>query len=97
MTLPELWIDVLAVGDSGPSGLNFTLTLIRADGSVMSGAEVQAAVQVLVRQLSWFYNVPVYDVSVVITANASACVVLNGTSACFEAVHTVQVLVSEMQ
>ena len=93
VTLPELRMDLIAVGDSGPSGLNFTHALIRPDGSPMSGAEVQASLQAIIQQLSWFYNVPEYDVSVVITANASACVDLNGTSTCFEEVYTVQVFV----
>jgi hypothetical protein len=93
VTLPELRMDVLTVGDAGPSGLNFTHALVRADGSPMSGAEVQASLQAIIRQLSWFYNVPEYDVSVAITANASACVDLNGTRTCFDEVHTVQVFV----
>jgi len=93
VTLPELRMDLIAVGDSGPSGLNFTHALVRPDGSPMSGAEVQASLQAIIQQLSWFYNVPEYDVSVVITANASACVDLNGTSTCFEEVYTVQVFV----
>jgi hypothetical protein len=59
----------------------------------MSGAEVQASLPALIQQLSWFYNVPVYDVNVVIIANVSACVDLNGTSTCFDPVYTVQVFV----
>jgi hypothetical protein len=59
----------------------------------MSGAEVQASLQAIITQLSWFYNVPEYDVSVAITANASACVDLNGTSTYFDEVYTVQVFV----
>ena len=93
ITLPELSLTVLAAGDAGPSGLNFTHALMRADGSPMSAAEVQASLPDLVRQLSWFYNVPESDVSVVV-ANASVCADVNGTNTCFDGVYTVQVLVA---
>ena len=93
VTLPELSVDVLAVGDSGPGGLNFTRALIWTNGSAMSAAEVQAAMPALLRQLSWFYNVPAYDISVVVTANASACVDFNATSTCFDEIYSVQVFV----
>jgi hypothetical protein len=93
VALPEVSLTVLSVGDAGPSGLNFTHALMRVDGSPMSAAEVQASLPDLVRQLSWFYNVPESDVSVVV-ANASVCVEVNGTETCFEEAYTVQVLVS---
>ena len=94
VTLPDLTLSVVTVSDSGPSGLNFTHALVHADGSPMSGSEVQTSLQAVIRQLSWFYNVPEYDVSVVVTANASACVDFNGTETCFGEVYTVQVFVA---
>ena len=65
VSLPEMRVQVLTVGDAGPSGLNATYALIRQDGTPMSGDEGRAANATLVRQLSWFYNVPAYDVSVI--------------------------------
>jgi len=94
LTLPETTLAVVAVSDAGPSGLNFTHALIRADGSPMSGDEVQTSLQTVIRQLSWFYNVPESAVSVQVTANSSACVDLNGTNTCFEDVYTMQVLIA---
>lgn len=94
LTLPDVSVTVLDVSESEPSGLNFTHALVRADGSPMSAAEVQASLPALVQQLSWFYNVPEADVSVVVAANASVCVDLNGTDTCFEEAYTVQVLVA---
>ena len=93
LTLPEVSVTVLDVSQSEPSGLNFTHALVRADGSPMSAAEVQASLPALVRQLSWFYNVPEADVSVVV-ANASVCVDFNATETCFGEAYTVQVLVA---
>ena len=94
VTLPETTLTVVAASDPGPSGLNFTHALIRPDGSPMSADEVQASLQTVIQQLSWFYNVPPYDVSVQVTANTSACVDLNGTNTCFEDVYTMQVLIA---
>ena len=94
VTLPGVSVTVLDVSESEPSGLNFTHALVRADGSPMSADEVQASLPALVRQLSWFYNVPESDVSVVVSANASVCVDVNATETCFEGVYTVQVVVA---
>lgn len=63
--MPEMTVQVLTVGDAGPSGLNATYALIRQDGAPMAGHEVSAANETLVRQLSWYYDVPAYDVSVI--------------------------------
>ena len=93
VTVPELSVTVLGVDDAGPSGLNFTHALMRKDGSPMSEDEVKSSLPALVRQLSWFYNVPESDVRVVVTANATVCVDVNGTHTCFHPVYTVQVLV----
>jgi len=93
VTVPELSVTVSDVGDAGPSGLNFTHALMGADGSPMSEDEVKTSLPALVRQLSWFYNVPESDVRVVVTANATVCVDVNGTHTCFHPVYTVQVLV----
>jgi len=65
VSLPEMRVQVLTVADAGPSGLNATYAMIRQDGTPMSRDEVQAANETLLTQLSWFYNVPAYDVSVV--------------------------------
>jgi hypothetical protein len=65
VTMPEMTVQVLTVGDAGPSGLNATYALIRQDGAPMAGYEVSAANETLVRQLSWYYDVPAYDVSVI--------------------------------
>jgi hypothetical protein len=65
VTMPGMRVQVVTVGDAGPSGLNATYAMIRLDGTPMSRDEVQAANETLLTQLSWFYNVPAYDVSVV--------------------------------
>jgi len=65
VTMPEMTVQVLTVGNAGRSGLNATYALIRQDGTPMAGHEVSAANETLVRQLSWYYDVPAYDVSVI--------------------------------
>jgi len=65
VSLPEMRVQVVTVGDAGPSGLNATYAMIRLDGTPMSRDEVQAANETLLTQLSWYYNVPAYDVSVI--------------------------------
>ena len=65
VSMPEMTVQVLTVGDAGPSGLNATYALIRQDGTPMEEHEVSAANETLVRQFSWYYDVPAYDVSVI--------------------------------
>jgi hypothetical protein len=68
-----LWNSVIfliySAQDAGPSGLKFSTTLVRADGTPMTLEEIQggSTLQVLKRQLSVYYNVPqsAVDVTVV--------------------------------
>ena len=68
-----LWNSVIfliySTQDAGPSGLKFSTTLVRADGTPMTLEEIQggSTLQVLKRQLSVYYNVPesAVDVTVV--------------------------------
>jgi hypothetical protein len=78
VSLPEMIVQVLTVADAGPSGLNTTYALIGHDGEPVSRDEVQAANETLLTMMTWFYNVPAYDVSVVERELKNIC--FNNTS-----------------
>ena len=74
--------------------LNFTNALLRADGSAMSGAEVQTSLPALQQQLSVYYNVPQSSISLSVIPNTTACRTVNATVKCTNNTYSVSVIIA---
>ena len=87
-------LQIITVTDAGPSGLNFTNALLRADGSAMSGTEVQTSLPALKQQLSLYYNVPQSSISLSVITNTPACRTVNATVNCTNNTYSVSVILA---